>query len=116
MEVRQKTLDLTMDLVTSRTAEELIKLYRKELFNACSGDATTVSTDKAGATSDEATYRFALVHTVYDICTRFPATLSTIIPTICDVSDFSCVHRSLHGSFTLIRVTRGIQTHHKRTN
>ncbi|KER23243.1 hypothetical protein T265_08815 [Opisthorchis viverrini] len=104
MEIRQKTLDFTMDLVTSRTADELIKLYRKELLKACSsgggGRAVTSvpstvgsggdgGNEKSGTlssdSSEEAKYRYALVHTIYDISVRFPETLSTIIPTVCDV-------------------------------
>ncbi|KAF5395845.1 Coatomer protein complex subunit beta 1 [Paragonimus heterotremus] len=105
MEIRQKTLDLTMDLVTSRSADELIKLYRKELLKACNGNgagggsrvasAIASSTTGSGSSSktavgsvtnsDEANYRYALVHTIYDIAIRFPETLSTIIPTVCDI-------------------------------
>ncbi|CAL8095379.1 unnamed protein product [Calicophoron daubneyi] len=97
MEIRQKTLDLCMDLVTSRTAEELIKLFRKELLKACSGGAggraantsnSSPTTDKGSSNTNdnaEATYRYALMHTIYDISVRFPETLATIIPTVCDI-------------------------------
>lgn len=88
-----------MDLVTLRTADDLVKLYKKELLKACSGtdrpnasipvgDTNGGKTDNTGHNSDEATYRYALVHTIYDISIRFPATLGNIIPTICDVSSF----------------------------
>ncbi|KAF7247121.1 hypothetical protein EG68_09147 [Paragonimus skrjabini miyazakii] len=105
MEIRQKTLDLTMDLVTSRSADELIKLYRKELLKACNGNgagsgsrvASAIASSTTGSASgskttvgsvtnsDEANYRYALVHTIYDIAIRFPETLSTIVPTVCDI-------------------------------
>ncbi|KAF6774034.1 hypothetical protein AHF37_06699 [Paragonimus kellicotti] len=105
MEIRQKTLDLTMDLVTSRSADELIKLYRKELLKACNGNgaggggrvASAIASSTTGSgsgskttagsvtNSDEANYRYALVHTIYDIAIRFPETLSTIVPTVCDI-------------------------------
>ncbi|CAH8616244.1 unnamed protein product [Dicrocoelium dendriticum] len=97
MEIRQKTLDLAMDLVTSRTADELLKLCRKELLKACSGGrggraVCEGSTGKSGTntteSSDEAAYRYALVHAIYDISIRFPETLDTIIPTICDILTF----------------------------
>ncbi|CAH8518846.1 unnamed protein product [Heterobilharzia americana] len=93
MEVRQKALDLTMDLVTARTAEELIKIFRKELIKACStntrpaaptGDGGKSSGDD-DQNSDESVYRYSLVHTVYDIALRFPEILPTIVPTICDI-------------------------------
>ncbi|CAH8498460.1 unnamed protein product [Heterobilharzia americana] len=88
MEVRQKALDLTMDLVTARTAEELIKIFRKELIKACStntrpaaptGDGGKSSGDD-DQNSDESVYRYSLVHTVYDIALRFPEILPTIVP------------------------------------
>ncbi|KAA3675882.1 coatomer subunit beta [Paragonimus westermani] len=105
MEIRQKTLDLTMDLVTSRSADELIKLYRKELLKACNengagggsrvASAVVSSTIGSGSgsktsvgsvtNSDEANYRYALVHTIYDIAIRFPEALPTIVPTVCDI-------------------------------
>ncbi|THD26023.1 Coatomer subunit beta [Fasciola hepatica] len=96
MEIRQQTLDLTMDLVTLRTADELVKLYKKELLKACSGtdranaqlsvsDANGEKTNNTSNNSDETTYRYALVHTIYDISIRFPTTLANIIPTICDI-------------------------------
>ncbi|XP_018650241.1 putative coatomer beta subunit [Schistosoma mansoni] len=75
MEVRQKTLNLTMDLVTARTAEELIKIFPSD-GEKSSGDDQN---------SDESVYRFSLVHTIYDICLRFPEVLPSIVPTICEV-------------------------------
>lgn len=93
MEVRQKTLNLTMDLVTARTAEELIKIFRKELIKACSTNtrpsASASDGEKSSAddqNSDESVYRFSLVHTIYDICLRFPEVLPSIVPTVCEVS------------------------------
>ncbi|VDP45927.1 unnamed protein product [Schistosoma margrebowiei] len=92
MEVRQKTLNLTMDLVTARTAEELIKIFRKELIKACSTNtrpsASATDGEKSSAddhNSDESVYRFSLVHTIYDICLRFPEVLPSIVPTVCEI-------------------------------
>ncbi|CAH8526201.1 unnamed protein product [Schistosoma rodhaini] len=92
MEVRQKTLNLTMDLVTARTAEELIKIFRKELIKACSTNTRPSAPASDGEkssgddqNSDESVYRFSLVHTIYDICLRFPEVLPSIVPTICEI-------------------------------
>ncbi|KAH8859633.1 Coatomer subunit beta [Schistosoma japonicum] len=99
MEVRRKTLNLTIDLVTARTAEEVIKIFRKELIKACSTNTrpsapTSVGEKSSGDdhNSDESVYRYSLVHTIYDICVRFPEVLPTIVPTICEILTYEEVN------------------------
>ncbi|KAL3310812.1 Coatomer subunit beta, partial [Cichlidogyrus casuarinus] len=89
MELRTKTLDFVLDLVTNRTVEELTNLLIKELLRACATSAAAstqqASKESSDNTSDDARYRFALVHIIYEIAMRFPTILQTVIPAVCEV-------------------------------
>ena len=91
MELRNKALELTVDLVTARTVDDLIGFLRKELIKAC-GSAASSSTENGSwnatrsRSSDEDIYRHALVRTIRAICMKFPNCLSGILPTLCEVS------------------------------
>ncbi|VDQ04030.1 unnamed protein product [Trichobilharzia regenti] len=81
MEVRQKALDLTMDLVTA----QLIKACSTNTRASATTSDSTKTPGEEEQNSDESVYRYSLVHTIYDISLRFPEILPTIVPTICDI-------------------------------
>ncbi len=97
MELRRKALELIVDLVTTRTVDDLIGFLRKELIKASTSTAassTTATTENGngGAASkknisDEDTYRHSLVRAIRDICMKFPACIPAILPALCDVSN-----------------------------
>ncbi|VEL09359.1 unnamed protein product [Protopolystoma xenopodis] len=51
--MRQKTLEITIDLVTVRTADELVGLYRKEIIKACSSLSVNCSTSTSSSTAGD---------------------------------------------------------------
>lgn len=104
MELRKKALELIVDLVTTRTVDDLVGFLKKEI-NKSSHDAslsTSGNNDSepdggSGSNStktekgnDTDVYRHALVHAIRKICMRFPASIPAILPTLCEVSN-SCI-------------------------
>ncbi|KAL3881649.1 hypothetical protein ACJMK2_028061 [Sinanodonta woodiana] len=71
LEVRKKTLNLALDLVTSRTAEEMILVLKKEVVKT-----NNVEHEDTGK------YRQLLVRTLHQCSIRFPDIASTIIPVL----------------------------------
>uniref|UniRef100_A0A5K3FWB2 Coatomer subunit beta n=1 Tax=Mesocestoides corti TaxID=53468 RepID=A0A5K3FWB2_MESCO len=98
VELRQKALELIFDLVTTRTVDDLIGFLRKELIKTCASTPSTTTTTPSGEnssdstnkiSSDEDTYRHALVRTLRAICLKFPNSLPAILPTLCDTLTYT---------------------------
>ncbi|VDM33224.1 unnamed protein product [Hydatigera taeniaeformis] len=98
VELRNKALELIVDLVTTRTVDDLMAFLRKELIKASasaysasaasSTESNNGSMTKTGG-SDEDVYRHALVRTIRAICMKFPNCLSAILPTLCDILTYT---------------------------
>ncbi|CAK8683401.1 unnamed protein product [Clavelina lepadiformis] len=72
LEVRRKTLDLALDLVTSRNVEDLVKFLEKEVVKSSNVQGHDI-TDK---------YRQMLVQTMHSCAVKFPDTAASIIPVL----------------------------------
>uniref|UniRef100_A0A1W7RAR9 Coatomer subunit beta n=1 Tax=Hadrurus spadix TaxID=141984 RepID=A0A1W7RAR9_9SCOR len=72
LEVRRKTLNLALDLVSSRNVEEMVLVLRKEVAKT----HNVVEHDDTGG------YRQLLVRTLHQCCVRFPDVAPTIIPVL----------------------------------
>lgn len=70
-EVRKKTLNLALDLVTSRTVEEMVLVLKKEVVKT-----NNVEHEDTGK------YRQLLVRTLHQLSIKFPDIASTIIPVL----------------------------------
>ncbi|XP_055682384.1 coatomer subunit beta [Lutzomyia longipalpis] len=71
IEVRRKTLNLAMDLVSSRNIEELVLVLKKEV-------AKTHNIEH----EDTGKYRQLLVRTLHTCCIKFPDVAATVIPVL----------------------------------
>lgn len=76
LEVKQKILTLSLDLVTSRNVEEFISLLKKEICKT--------QNESHGAVEDNYRYCQMLVRTVSSVCLKYPevVTSSNILTTI----------------------------------
>lgn len=70
-EVRKKTLNLALELVTSRTVEEMVLVLKKEVVKT-----NNVEHEDTGK------YRQLLVRTLHQLSIKFPDIASTIIPVL----------------------------------
>ena len=74
IDVRRKTLNLALDLVSSRNVNELVKFLEKEVQKSAGG---------AGIDNNEK-YRQLLVRSLHSISVRFPDVAPAIIPLLMD--------------------------------
>jgi len=72
IEVRRKTLDLALDLVTSRNVEDFVKFLEKEITKSSS----------AQGHDNTAQYRQLLVKTMHSCTIKFPEVVSIVIPVL----------------------------------
>ncbi|XP_008549424.1 coatomer subunit beta [Microplitis demolitor] len=73
LEVRTKTLALAIDLVTTRTIEEMVQLLKKEVIRTAGGEH-----------EDAGKYRQLLVKTLHTCSIKFPDVAGTVIPVLVD--------------------------------
>lgn len=71
LEVRTKTLSLVMDLVTTRTIEEMVQLLKKEVTRSAGGEH-----------EDAGKYRQLLVRTLHACSIKFSDVAATAIPVL----------------------------------
>ena len=69
LEVRRKTLNIAMELVTSRNIEEMVLILKKEISK------TTGVVEQ----EDTGKYRQLLVRTLHSTCIKFPDVASSVI-------------------------------------
>ncbi|XP_030873087.1 coatomer subunit beta [Leptonychotes weddellii] len=72
LEVRKKTLQLTLDLVSSRNVEELVIVLKKEV----------IKTNNVSEHEDTDKYRQLLVRTLHSCSVRFPDMAANVIPVL----------------------------------
>ncbi|XP_054261558.1 coatomer subunit beta isoform X1 [Macrosteles quadrilineatus] len=72
LEVRKKTLNLAMELVSSRNIQEMVLVLKKEV----------TKTHNTGEHEDTGKYRQLLVRTLHSCCIKFPDVAATVIPVL----------------------------------
>ncbi|PSN38413.1 Coatomer subunit beta [Blattella germanica] len=72
LEVRKKTLNLAMELVSSRNIEEMVLVLKKEV----------AKTHNVVEHEDTGKYRQLLVRTLHSCCIKFPDVAATVIPVL----------------------------------
>lgn len=95
MEVRTKTLALAMDLVTTRTVEEMVQLLKKEIIRTAGGEQ-----------EDAGKYRQLLVRTLHSCSIKFPDVAATVIPVL---TDFLSENNEAAATDVLVFVREAIQ-------
>lgn len=69
LEVKQKILNLSLELVAMRNSEEMVHLLKKEVLKTLNESITS--------NDDTCKYRQMLVQTLHSICIKFPEALAT---------------------------------------
>lgn len=69
--MRKKTLNLAMELVSSRNIEEMVLVLRKEVSKTMDAEH-----------EDSGKYRQLLVRTLHSCCIKFPDVAATVIPVL----------------------------------
>lgn len=79
LEVKQKILNLALDLISPRNAEEMVQLLKKEVVKTMN--------ESVNAGEDTCKYRQLLVQTLHSICVRYPDVLMTnqLLNTLCEL-------------------------------
>ncbi|XP_076249513.1 coatomer subunit beta [Calliopsis andreniformis] len=95
LEVRTKTLALAMDLVTSRTIEEMVQLLKKEVLRTAGGEH-----------EDAGRYRQLLVRTLHACSIKFSDVAATVIPVL---TDFLSENNEAAATDVLVFVREAIQ-------
>ncbi|XP_071042974.1 LOW QUALITY PROTEIN: coatomer subunit beta-like [Parasteatoda tepidariorum] len=72
LEVRRKTLNLALDLISSRNVEEMVLVLKKEV----------TKTHNVAEHEDTGKYRQLLVRTLHSCCVKFPDVAPAIIPVL----------------------------------
>uniref|UniRef100_T1JB85 Coatomer subunit beta n=1 Tax=Strigamia maritima TaxID=126957 RepID=T1JB85_STRMM len=96
LEVRRKTLNLSLDLVSSRNMEEMVLVLKKEV----SKTHNTVEHEDTGK------YRQLLVRTLHSCCVKFPDVSTTVIPLL---MEFLSDNNELAAADVLVFVREAIQ-------
>lgn len=95
LEVRTKTLALAMDLVTTRTIEEMVQLLKKEVLRTAGGEQ-----------EDAGRYRQLLVRTLHACSIKFSDVAATVIPVL---TDFLSENNEAAATDVLVFVREAIQ-------
>jgi len=74
LEVRKKTLDLVLELVTLRNIEEVVMILKKEV----------TKTHTEGEQDNSGNYRQILVRTLHHCCVKYPDVAPTVVPMLCE--------------------------------
>ncbi|RZF48550.1 hypothetical protein LSTR_LSTR011165 [Laodelphax striatellus] len=96
LEVRKKTLNLAMELVSSRNIEEMVLVLKKEVSK----------THNVGEHEDTGKYRQLLVRTLHSCCIKFPDVAATVIPVL---MEFLSDTNEMAASDVLVFVREAIQ-------
>ncbi|XP_033629126.1 coatomer subunit beta-like [Asterias rubens] len=96
LEVRRKTLDLAMDLVSSRNVEEMVLVMKKEVSK----------THNVGEHEDTGKYRQLLVRTLHSCSVKFPDVAAQVIPLL---MEFLSDTNELAAADVLVFVREAIQ-------
>lgn len=96
LEVRKKTLNLAMELVSSRNIEEMVLVLKKEV----------AKTHNVGEHEDTGKYRQLLVRTLHSCCIKFPDVAATVIPVL---MEFLSDTNEIAASDVLVFVREAVQ-------
>ncbi|KAG8229001.1 hypothetical protein J437_LFUL009164 [Ladona fulva] len=96
LEVRKKTLNLAMELVSSRNIEEMVLVLKKEV----------AKTHNVVEHEDTGKYRQLLVRTLHSCCIKFPDVAATVIPVLIE---FLSDSNELAATDVLVFVREAIQ-------
>ncbi|XP_071452661.1 coatomer subunit beta [Hetaerina americana] len=96
LEVRKKTLNLAMELVSSRNIEEMVLVLKKEV----------AKTHNVVEHEDTGKYRQLLVRTLHSCCIKFPDVAGTVIPVLIE---FLSDSNELAATDVLVFVREAIQ-------
>ncbi|XP_039294809.1 coatomer subunit beta [Nilaparvata lugens] len=96
LEVRKKTLNLAMELVSSRNIEEMVLVLKKEVSK----------THNVGEHEDTGKYRQLLVRTLHSCCIKFPDVAAAVIPVL---MEFLSDTNEMAASDVLVFVREAIQ-------
>ncbi|XP_040577770.2 coatomer subunit beta isoform X2 [Lepeophtheirus salmonis] len=86
LEVRRKTLNLAMELVTGRTVSEMVLILKKEISKTHGAAVETAESGSgsgsrsSGDEGDTGKYRQLLVRTLHTCCIKFPDVAPDVIP------------------------------------
>ncbi|KAG5881682.1 hypothetical protein JTB14_002167 [Gonioctena quinquepunctata] len=95
LEVRKKTLNLAMELISSRNIEEMVLVLKKEVSKTLDSEH-----------EDTGKYRQLLVRTLHSCCIKFPDVAVTVIPVL---MDFLSDNNELAATDVLVFVREAIQ-------
>ncbi|KAJ8917140.1 hypothetical protein NQ315_012632 [Exocentrus adspersus] len=95
LEVRKKTLNLALELVSSRNIEEMVLVLKKEV-------SKTLDVEH----EDTGKYRQLLVRTLHSCCIKFPDVAATVIPVL---AEFLSDTNELAATDVLVFVREAIQ-------
>lgn len=95
LEVRKKTLNLAMELVSSRNIEEMVLVLKKEVSKTLDSEH-----------EDTGKYRQLLVRTLHSCCIKFPDIAATVIPVL---TEFLSDTNELAAADVLIFIREAIQ-------
>lgn len=73
LEVRKKTLDLVLDVVTLRNIHEVVMILKKEITKTHTED---------GVAEDSGNYRQILVRTLHACSVKFPDVAESVVPVV----------------------------------
>lgn len=77
MDIRRKTVDLAMDVVTRRNVEEVVGVLRKELVK-------TISVENESEKKTVSLYRQLLIKAIHTCSVRFPEVAEMAVNVLCD--------------------------------
>ena len=79
LEVKQKILNLALDLISPRNTEEMVQLLKKEVVKTLN--------ESVNAGEETCKYRQLLVQTLHSICVKYPDVLMTnqLLNTLCEL-------------------------------
>ena len=73
LDIRKKTLDITLDLISPSTVGEVMQVLKKEIAK---------TTGEEGEKNAE--YRALLITAIHKSATKFPEAVSTVVPILMD--------------------------------
>eukprot|EP01006_Ploeotia_vitrea_P035707 TRINITY_DN65928_c6_g4_i2.p1 TRINITY_DN65928_c6_g4~~TRINITY_DN65928_c6_g4_i2.p1 ORF type:complete len:882 (-),score=148.70 TRINITY_DN65928_c6_g4_i2:166-2811(-) len=76
MDIRKKVLELSLDMVSSSTAEKVLQFLKKELIKS--------QAENDGDKATKHDYRQTLVRSIHTIAIKFPATAPAVVPVMLD--------------------------------
>lgn len=80
-DIRRRTLDVAMDLVSPRNVEEVMALLKKEIVAA---QAAAKAEGSSSGESDDSRYRAMLISAIHGCAVRFPEVAHNVVHLLMD--------------------------------